>query len=133
MEPSIQVTIVGADNRNVLARTRKGYARKGAALVLNQETSKWIASRNSQVEMLYVRSGHNFSPDWMTRTTYGEIEKWAGNFGFPRVRLRPMWEEMMQGCRRLQLKEVEVPEIRTEQKAQGELICVAEWWRWILR
>ena len=52
----------------------KGYAKRGAALILNQETPKWIANRNAQVEGVYVRSGHNFSPDWMARTTYGEIE-----------------------------------------------------------
>ena len=52
--------LLGTDNRNVLAWTRKGYAKKGAALVLNQETARWVERTGSHVEGVYVRSGHNF-------------------------------------------------------------------------
>ena len=123
--PSL-LLILGTDNRNVLAWTRKGYAKKGAALVLNQETSKWIDKSNAQVEGVYIRSGHNFSPEWMTGTTYEEIEELAQRHRFMRARLQPIWDEMMKHSNERPLKEVEIPESRIEQKQGKDIICV-EW------
>ena len=83
--------LLGADSRNVMVWTRKEYAKKGAALAPSHETSKWIANRWSKVEGGYVRSGHKFSPDWMTRTAHGQIGKWDAQFGFAGIRPRPLW------------------------------------------
>ena len=110
--PSIH-PLLGTDNRNALEWTRKGGAKKGAALAINQETSKWISDRGAQVEWVYVRRGHNFSPDWLARTTHGEIEKWAEEFGCRRVRLKPAWGEMTQDYRSLHLAEISMPEQRS--------------------
>ena len=118
--------ILGTDNRNVLAWTRKGYAKKGAALVLNQETSKRIARTGAQVEGVYIRSGRNFSPDWMTRTTYEEIERWANQYGFNRIRLKPIWGEMMRGRNGRIIREVEMPRNRNDDRAEKQLVF-AEW------
>ena len=118
--------LLGTDNRNVLAWTKKGYAKKGAALVLNQETSKWIANRRASVEGVYVRSGHNFSADWLTRATYDQIEKWAAAHGFARVRLKPLWGRMLADYKSLKLKEKTMPDYRLDQKKNREELCV-EW------
>ena len=47
-----KLLILCTDNRNVMAWTRMGYAKKGDALTLNQETSKWIARKGVQVEAI---------------------------------------------------------------------------------
>ena len=116
----------GADNRNVLSWARKGYAKKGSSLVLNQETSKWIADRGAQVEGVYVRSGRNFSPDRMARTTLAKVGQWAERYGFSRVRLKPMRDEMMMDYRSLKLEEVATPEDRSGRSGDQNRLCV-EW------
>ena len=120
-----KILLLGTDNRNVLTWTAKGYAKKGAALRLTQETSKWIALRNLRVEGFYLRSGHNFSPDWMTRTSSSEVEEWAKKAGFSRIHLKPLWDDMMEGARNNALKEAEMPLEKKTIKVE-EMMCV-EW------
>ena len=120
-----ELLILGTDNRNVLAWTRKGYAKQGPALILNQETSRWIATRKCMVEGIYIRSGHNFSPDWMTRTDEHLVEEWAKKHGFTRLRLKPKWEEMMSTYREIQQQEIRMPDSRIPRQLD-HLICV-EW------
>ena len=67
---------MGTDSRNVLARAIKGYAKKGSARFLNQETAKWIDKKMFLVESFYIRGGHNFSADGMSRTYLGGIIEW---------------------------------------------------------
>ena len=50
--------LLGSDNQNVLSWTSKGYAKQGAALVMNEETSKWVVKKNISVEGFYLRIGH---------------------------------------------------------------------------
>ena len=105
--------LLGNDNRHFLAWPRKGRTDKGASLTPNQETSKLIAGRCSQVEGVYLRSGHNFSPDWAARTTPGNIEGWA----------RHLRGEMMSDYRSLMAKEVMMPEERTERRDEQHRFC----------
>ena len=122
------------DNRNVLAWERKGFAKKGDDAILNQETSKWMSSRRSQVEGVFIRSGRNFSPDWMTRTSYDAIEQWASHRGFRMIRLDPLWGEKIQDFRRIKVAEVTMPDDRVENTNSPNLLCV-EWnsggWRFV--
>ena len=60
-----------------------------------------------------MRSGHNFIPDWMTRAATDKVADWADRFGSTRVRLRPLWNEMMSDYRDTVLKEITMPESRT--------------------
>lgn len=121
---SATLLLLGTDDRNVSARTRKGCAKKGSGLIMNKETSMWIANRGAQVEGVYVRSGRNLIPDWVTRASYDQIEKRAGRPGFTRVRAKPLWGEMMQDYRSLRLSEVMMPECRAERTDNKHLVCV---------
>ena len=118
--------LLGPGNRNVLAWTKKGYAKKGAALILNQEPSRWIAKRRSRVDGVYVRSGRNFSPDWMTRAETSNVLEWAAKYGFARVRLRPRWGEMMADYRNLMSMEITMPESRSFRRDLQTLVCRLE-------
>ena len=44
------VLLLGAENWNVLALAAIGFAKKGLASILNQETSKWVARRKPAAE-----------------------------------------------------------------------------------
>ena len=55
-EPS-QILLLGTDDQNVSAWTNKGYAKKGAACILNQATAKWISIRKLSADVCYLRSG----------------------------------------------------------------------------
>ena len=68
-----KILLIGADNRNVLAWSSNGFAKKGLSVTLNQETATWIASRKLIVESFFLRSGHNFSADWMSRSDLDSI------------------------------------------------------------
>ena len=96
---SEQIMLLGTDNQNVLAWTSNGYAKQGAALVLNQETPKWIAKKNIAVEGFYLRSGRNFSADWMSRSDVQTVVEWAGRVGFTRIRFNPYWNEFIRSWR----------------------------------
>ena len=124
MEQRIYSAVAGNRQPKCVSMDQEGICQKGAALNLNRETSKWIANRRAQVEGVYVRSGHNFSPDWMTRADYDQILSWAERYGFSRVRLRPLRDEMMADYRKVGAKEVCLPEIRTECQAGRPLKCV---------
>ena len=89
------LSLLGAYNRNVSTWTKRGYEKKGTALLLNPATSSGIATRKCQVEGVYVRSGHNISPEWMARTPSSQVGEWATRDGFGRVFPRPMWGELM--------------------------------------
>ena len=117
---------LGSDNRNVLTLAMKVFAKKAAASVLNQETSKWIANRGSQVEGVFIRSGRNFRPDWMTRTSHEAIEQWSAQYGFKRIRLRPIWGKTMPDSHSLQIEEVTMPGRRVENANNPNLLFV-EW------
>ena len=118
--------LLGTDNRNVLAWTNRGYAKKGTSLFLNQATSRWIATMKCQVEGVYARSGHNFSPGWMTRTPLRQVEEWARRSGFARIPFRSMWGELMEAHHANKLKEIAMPEERTVRKVSERRICL-EW------
>ena len=90
-----QLLLMGTDNQNVSAWPKKGYSEKGASLVLTQETSRVIAVKQYTAEPYYLRSGHNFSADWTTRTGIKDIMLWAGQHGFKRLRFQPYWGEWM--------------------------------------
>ena len=87
--------LLGSDNQNVLSWTSKGYAKQGAALVMNEETSKWVVKKNISVEGFYLRIGHNFSADWMSRSDAQTVTKWADRTGFTRVRFHSYWGEFI--------------------------------------
>ena len=93
--------LLDTDSRKESEWAKKGYAKKGDALIINQETSRWIASKRAQVDGVYARSGHNFSPDWMTRAEIEKISDRTSRFVFGGVRLRPSWGQMMAGRRNL--------------------------------
>ena len=110
---------------NVLAWAKKGYAKTGSAMRLNQETSRWIALRKLRVEPFYLRSGHNFSPDWTTRTGPEEVRQWARDNGFTRIRARPYWDEMLEGRSEQFEKEITFP-LGRRRVAPINKLC-AEW------
>ena len=118
--------LMGTANRNVLAWTKKGYAKKGTALKLNQMSSFWIAEKKTQVEGVYIRSGHNFSADWMTRESEKRVLAWAEKNGFTRIRFRPMWGKMKDELLNKAMEEWSMPEIRSHRQVHEPLLCV-EW------
>ena len=82
------VLLLGTDNQNVLAWTHNGFAKLGIAITLNQETAKWLSRNKAIVEGFYLRSGHNFSADWMSRANLDAILDWAESAGFRRARFK---------------------------------------------
>ena len=104
---------------------KKGYAKRGIASV-EQGTSRWVETRRFHVEGVYARSGRNFSPDWMYRASWGQIEAWAGRNKLPRVHFRCMWGELMSEHRRDVSEEITTPKCRTIKHAQYKRLC-AEW------
>ena len=120
-----RIFLLGTDNMNVLAWTKKGYSKTGASLRLNQETSRWIAIRKLRVEPFYLRSGRNFSPDWMTRAPKEEVSQWAEQNGFTRIRARPYWDEMMTDRKDEFKREVIIP-LNRMRVAPTQKLCV-EW------
>ena len=83
-----KVALLGTDNRNVLAWASHGFAKQGIALTLNQETATWIAKRHLVVESFYLRSGRNFSEDWMSRIDLGNVIRWGRANNFRRIRFQ---------------------------------------------
>ena len=118
--------LLGTDNQNVLSWAKRGYSKKGAALVLIQETARWVAVRKCQVEGVYVRSGHNFSPDWMTRTPSIKVHAWAGKNGFARAHFQAMREELAHEYRENIVGGIAMPLQRTISQVTDDRICV-EW------
>ena len=49
-----KILLLGTDDRNVLGRTTKGYAKRGAALALNHETSRRVAIRGLRIGDFYL-------------------------------------------------------------------------------
>ena len=82
------VLLLGTDNQNVLAWAHNGFAKLGIALTLNQETAKWLSRNKVIVEGFYLRCGHNFSADWMSRANLDEILDCAESAGFRRMRFK---------------------------------------------
>ena len=102
------------------------FREKGAALKLNRMTSFWIAEKGTQVEGVYVRSGHNFSADWMTRELEDKVLRWASSHGFTRVRFRPIWEQLEAIQYNKTLLEWNMPFMREPVKMTNALLRV-EW------
>ena len=77
MSESEKVMRLGADNRNFAPCATNGFAKRGVSVVLNQDTSNWIAQKNLAVGRLYLRSGRNFSSDWLSRANLDAILGWG--------------------------------------------------------
>ena len=73
--------------------------KRGESLILNHETAKWIAKKNITAEGFYLRSGRNFSADWVSRTEEQEFVDWANSDGLQRIRFPPYWGEFIHDWR----------------------------------
>ena len=89
------ILLSGTYNTNVLAWAPNGYAQKGESLILNQETPKWIAKKKLIAGCYYLRSGHNFSADWMSRSDLDQIIERPQRMGFCLSRFRARWNEFI--------------------------------------
>ena len=56
------------------------------SLTLNQETAKWVLKQKLIIEGFYLRSGRNFSADWLSRADLDQILEWSHRMGFRRAR-----------------------------------------------
>ena len=121
-----KILLLGTDNRNVPEWTKKGYAKKGASLLLGQMASRWISKSVSQVEGFYLRSGRNFSPDWLTRACWGQLKNWTTRFVFARVRPKRLWGQTVNDFRCTTPSELHIPDIRTILPGKEKSVCV-EW------
>ena len=101
-EPA-QVLLLGTDNQNVLACANKGYAKRGVALILNQVNAKWIAKRRLVVGGFFLRIGHNFSADWISRASLEDILEWAHCSGFRRIRYQARWNDSIAEWKQTQI------------------------------
>ena len=86
---------MGTAATNVMEWASKRYARKGSSLTLNQATSKWVVNKKRIVEGFFLRSGRNFSADWLSRADLDQITEWAHRMGFYRARVRARWNEFI--------------------------------------
>ena len=68
----------------------------------------------------YVRVGRNFSPDRLTRASWGKIGRWAKRFDFKRAQLNHLWGEMLLESNESIPPEVHMPELRTLRCDQEE-------------
>ena len=119
--------MLGTDNQNVLAWSKRWYSKKGASLILTQETSREIAVKRYTVEPYYLRSGHNFSADWLSRTKIHEVTKWAEIHGFKLLCFQPYWDEWMSNQLEKPLGEVTLPFLRTTISLGRTNIRLVEW------
>ena len=117
------ILLLGTENSNVMAWATNGYAKRGSALLINRSTARWIALRGLRVGSLYMGSGRNFSPDRMTRTAKEDVIEWATQCGITKVRLGPLWGELMANYRDNVRKEIEMPRTRRVVQTVGKL-CV---------
>ena len=117
----------GADNQKVSAWPKKGYPKKGSALVLNQDTPRVIAVKRYTAEPYYLRICHNFSADWVARAEIQEVMLRASRRGFKRLRFKPCWGEWVADRLGNPLGEVTMPYARFRVSAKQGNLRVVEW------
>ena len=87
--------IPGMDNMSALSWLNFGHSRHGPAARIQVGVFFWLAIHKIRISPFFLRSGHNFSSDFLTRTTETQIQEWADQHLMTRIRLGRRWENFV--------------------------------------
>ena len=81
----------GVDNMRDLSWLSQGHARRGIAAKIQVGVYFWMALRRIRISPFYLRSAHDVSRDFLTRTTDSEITQRANTHVMKRAKLGARW------------------------------------------
>lgn len=122
------ILLMGTDNTNVMAWTSKGHAKKGGVAHLKSGNREVGGKEEYSGRRFYLRSGHNFSDDWLSRPDLDKIMEWGNRMGFFRARFRARWNEFVSDWIHNQVENWAPVPALLEQKTSSFswLVCGAE-------
>ena len=84
--------IPGVGNMSALSWLNFGHARHGPAARIQVGVFCWLAIRKIRISPFFLRSGHNFPSDFLTRTSEAQIQERGDQNLTTRIRLGRKWE-----------------------------------------
>ena len=127
-DSSARILIVCTDNMNVFEWLSGWRAKAGCANRMLQALVDYLVEEGIEIIPRYVRSGRNFSCDFLSRANEGDIDEWSHRMGMTRRDLPKQWRKFSdKWMPQERLEQGDQIDIRRILREDGHGISACEW------